>query len=96
MRILLRDCARALFYAGEDQWTADHASAIAFKDTNHVIDFVCEAGLSNVEVVMHFDNPEFEIPLSIAGTGRVDETDPDHPPATDGLRAASLPPSVAG
>ncbi len=65
MKVLLRDTQTGLLYAGPDQWTADYAEAKDFEETDRAVDMASAAKLSGVEVLMHFENPHFEIPLQI-------------------------------
>lgn len=70
MRVLLRNTRTGLFYAGSGQWTDDHSAAVDFEATDRALDHVSEAKLEALEVLMRFDDPHFEIPLTIAGLGR--------------------------
>jgi hypothetical protein len=70
MKVLLRNIATGLLYAGPEQWTQNPESAHDFEMPDRALDAVNEAGLTAVELLMHFDNPSFEIPLNIIGSGR--------------------------
>ncbi len=65
MKVLLRNTQTGLLYAGPDQWTQDYAEALTFTDMNSALDRVTETHLSGVEVLMHFEDPAYEIPLTI-------------------------------
>jgi hypothetical protein len=65
MRILLRDSHNGLFYAGPERWTEDHSKAAEFEDTSKAIDEAWGTCTSEMEIVMRFDDPFLEIPLSI-------------------------------
>jgi hypothetical protein len=69
MKVLLRHTQTGLFYAGSDHWTDDHSEAVDFEATDRALDHVSEAKLQAMEVLMRFDDPHFEIPLTIAGLG---------------------------
>lgn len=69
MRVLLRNTRTGLFYAGPDQWTEERSEAQDFEATDRALDIVSEAKLKTVEVLMHFEDPYFEIPMNIFGAG---------------------------
>jgi len=65
MKVLLRNVRTGLFYAGEDQWTEAHELATDFENPDLALTTVDRASLAGVEVVCHFDNPHFDLPLTI-------------------------------
>ena len=65
MKVLLRNTSTGLFYAGEDQWTGEHEHARQFENPNLALDAVSAASLGAVEVVCHFEDPKFDLPLTI-------------------------------
>ncbi len=69
LRVLLRDLQTGLLYAGPDQWTESYAEAREFESMNSAMDYVAQAKLRGMQVLMRFENPEYEIPLTIAGLG---------------------------
>jgi hypothetical protein len=69
MRVLLRNLQTGLLYAGPGQWTENYAEARGFETMNGAIDFVSQAKLAAMQVLMRFENPEYEIPLTIVGLG---------------------------
>lgn len=70
MKVFLRNTQTGLFYAGPDRWTNEHAEAIEFQGPNFALDLVCESQLQAVEVVVHFEESVFDVPLKIVGTGK--------------------------
>jgi hypothetical protein len=70
MKVLLRDTQTGQFYAGAEKWTDDHSEALDFEETNLALDAVSDSKLRRIEVLMHFEDPAFEIPLKVI-----------HPPA---------------
>jgi hypothetical protein len=70
MRVLLRHPETGMFYAGPGQWTDNDHEAIDFEETDRAMDEVWEAKLGKIEVLTKFDEPAFEIPLSIVGLGK--------------------------
>jgi hypothetical protein len=70
MRVLLRHLQNGHFYAGASRWTEDPATALDFQETDRAMDAVWNEKISGVEILMHFEDPQFQIPLSIVGFGR--------------------------
>jgi hypothetical protein len=70
MRIILQHTQTGLFYAGPDNWTSDDQAALTFERTDTAMDLVYERKLEDTRLLMRFDRPFLEIPLSIAGFGR--------------------------
>ncbi len=70
MKVLLRHTQTGLFYAGPEKWTEQSSEALDFQATDCALDRIWEAKLEGMEVLMHFDDPFFEIPLTLAGEGR--------------------------
>jgi hypothetical protein len=69
MKILLRSTQTGLFYAGPDQWTKNDPDAFDFEQTNLALDTVRDAKLQSIEVLVKFEDPAFEIPLTIVDAG---------------------------
>ncbi|MEY2430187.1 MAG: hypothetical protein QOJ40_3072 [Verrucomicrobiota bacterium] len=69
MRVLLRNTQTGLFYAGPGEWTEERTQAQDFEATDRALDTVAEAKLQAVEVLMYFEDPYFEIPMTIVGVG---------------------------
>ena len=70
MKILLRSVQTGLFYAGPDQWTKNGPEAFDFQKTDLALDAVRDAKLKSIELLMRFDNPDFEIPLTVVDPGQ--------------------------
>jgi hypothetical protein len=70
MQVLLRNTQTGLFYAGPDAWTEQHAEAITFEGPDGALDAVCDKKLKSVEVILHFGDPLYDVPIQIAGLGR--------------------------
>ena len=95
MRVLLRNKARGNFFQGVEDWTLELEEAFDFQSPERAVKFVRNANLkaAEMEIVLAFDNPRYNIPLP------VDERFGVVPVATD-LRSAradaprSAPPSV--
>jgi hypothetical protein len=70
MKILLRNTQTGLFYVGPDQWTKHDPEAFDFEQTDLALDAVRDAKLKSIEVLMKFENPAYEIPLTIVEAGQ--------------------------
>jgi hypothetical protein len=70
MQVLLRNTETGLFYAGADSWTGHHSEAHSFEGPDVALDAVCEKKLQSVEVILHFGDPLYDVPIQIAGLGR--------------------------
>ena len=64
MKVLLKD-EKGYFYKCDGEWTACAGSALDFKGSLRAIMFAREKGLSNAEVVLWFDNPQYDISLPV-------------------------------
>ena len=69
MKVLLRNTQTGLFYAGRDQWTPEHDHARDFETPASALQEVSIFSLAGVELICHFENPVFDLPLTIHGTG---------------------------
>jgi hypothetical protein len=65
MKILLRDTETGLFYAGPNQWTTGQETAQDFKSPDIAFDVIDESKLNAMEIVVHFDEAAFDVPLTI-------------------------------
>ena len=65
MKILLRDTQTGLFYAGPNQWTTGQEAAQDFKTPDMALDIVDESKLNAVEIIVHFGEAAFDVPLTI-------------------------------
>jgi hypothetical protein len=69
MNVLLRNTETGLLYAGPDKWTEDYSEAVDFQQPDLALDCVETENLEEVEVLMHFANGAFNVPLSIVSAG---------------------------
>jgi len=65
MKILLRDTQTGLFYAGPNEWTTGQDAAQDFKTPDIAFDLIDESKLKAMEIVVHFDDAAFDVPLTI-------------------------------
>jgi hypothetical protein len=70
MKILLRNTQTGLFYVAPNQWTRNGPEAFDFGKTDRALDTVRNAKLKGIEVLMKFEDPSFEIPLTIVDPGQ--------------------------
>jgi hypothetical protein len=68
MKIFSRDTETGRFYVGRKTWTEDDTEAFDFQETHVVRDAVHEGKLHKIEVLVHFEDPTFEIPLKVIRT----------------------------
>ena len=69
MKVLLRNKETGLLYAGPEKWTNQRAEAIDFERPDFALDTVSQAKLQTVEVLMQFEEPVFDLPLTIVSAG---------------------------
>jgi hypothetical protein len=69
MKVLLRNVETGLFYAGPARWAEDHSGAMNFERPDLALDCVGQSQLANMEVVMHFEEPAFDVPITIVSAG---------------------------
>jgi hypothetical protein len=65
MRILLYHTPTGMFFQSPDQWTSNPESADDFKNSPKAILFARERGLTEVEVLWDFDDPEYNVRLPV-------------------------------
>ena len=70
MKVLLRNTETGMFYAGPDAWTNESTQAVEFRGPDTALDTVCGDKLSGMEVVIHFEEARFDLPLTIVGLGK--------------------------
>ena len=68
MRVLLRQGKTKLYYVSLHQWTADPKSALDFDDVERAIKLSRDANLTEVEVVLVYDDPLCDLVLPIRGS----------------------------
>jgi hypothetical protein len=65
MKILLRDTQTGLFYAGPNVWSPEQDAAQDFKTPDVALDLIEASRLNTMEIVVHFDDAAFDVPLTI-------------------------------
>ncbi len=66
MKVLLRNTLTNQFYQGADQWTPDEELALDLKQTSRAVELIFDAGLENVEVLLRYEDPNYNITLPVA------------------------------
>ncbi len=66
MRVLLRNTQTNQFYQAPDVWTPDEQQALDVKQTSRAVELIFDAGLENVEVLLCYDDPRYNIVLPVA------------------------------
>jgi hypothetical protein len=70
MKVLLRNTHTGLFYVGPDQWSENQAEALDFEAPDRALDRVTQSKLDAMEVVIHFEQSSFDIPVTIVSAGK--------------------------
>lgn len=70
MKVYLRNTLTGLFYGGPDQWTTESTQAQEFPAPDTALDTVSNSNLPSMEVVIHFEEAQFSLPMTIAGLGK--------------------------
>ena len=66
MRVLLRNTQTNQFYQGPNLWTADEQQALDVKKTSRAVEIIFDAGLENVEVLLCYEDPNYNIVLPVS------------------------------
>ena len=63
MCIILQDRETSLYFKSANEWTSDIEQANDFRQLILAIDFVRTARLPNLDVILHFENPKYDVRL---------------------------------
>ncbi|MDB6066113.1 MAG: hypothetical protein JWR26_2321 [Pedosphaera sp.] len=63
MKIILQHRTSRLFLSGRNDWTSDVKDARNFQQIVSAIDFVSAGRLTNLDVLMHFGDPRYDVRL---------------------------------
>ena len=66
MKVLLRNTQTNQFYRGPDEWTPDEQEALDLKQTSRAVELIFNAGLEKVEVLLCYEDPQYNIVLPVA------------------------------
>jgi hypothetical protein len=61
--VVLRSRASLLYYLAEGQWTSDIKAARDFKKVLTAAEFVHKSKLCQLDVVLHFGDPKYDVAL---------------------------------
>ena len=67
MRVLLRQTKTKLYYVSLHQWIAEAKGAFDFDDVERAIKLSRDANLTEMEVVLSYDDPSCDLVLPIRG-----------------------------
>ena len=66
MKVLVRSTRTNQFYQGPDQWTPEEQEALDVKQTSRAVELIFDAGLENVEVLLCYEDPRYNIVLPVS------------------------------
>lgn len=66
MKVLLRDTQTGLYYQGSSGWTPELDDALDVRQLPRAIALAFEADLKNVEVLLCYEDPHYNLVLPIA------------------------------
>jgi len=66
MRVVLQQIATKLYFQGEGKWTVDPGEACNFGSSLKAVDYCLSQKMTDVEVVLKFSEPKYDIRLSAA------------------------------
>jgi hypothetical protein len=65
MRVLLLNPETGLYFQSGDDWTARSEEAHSFRHSAEAMQIAGEKGMRNLEVVLAFDTPQYEVKLPL-------------------------------
>ena len=65
MKVCLRNTETGLDYQEPSKWTADQAQALDLEHSARAVALVFEAHLDNVEVLLCYDDPHYDLVLPV-------------------------------
>jgi hypothetical protein len=66
MKVLLRSTLTSQFYQGPNGWTPDEEQALDVKQTSRAVELIFQAGLENIEVLLCYEDPGYNIVLPVS------------------------------
>jgi hypothetical protein len=63
MKVLLRNIVTGQYYQGPARWTPDPQAAEDLKQASRAVQFIFDSHLEDVEVVLSYDDPRYNIVL---------------------------------
>lgn len=65
MKVFLRDTQTGRFYQGPSQWTPEQGEALDLKQVARAVERIFEAHLENVEILLSYDEPRYDLVLPV-------------------------------
>ena len=78
MKILLQDPQTKLFLKRLDEWTADPDEALEFESLTRALQLSRTGRVNNARILLHFDQPPLQIPLSAAAAEHLRDLPSEH------------------
>ena len=68
MKVFLHNTVTGDYYQGPSQWTADQQEALDLKHMSHAIELAFGSRMENVEVLLCYDDPRYNIILPVTSS----------------------------
>ncbi len=87
MKVYLRSTQTGWFYQGPSQWTPDQADALNLEQVARAVSRIFENHIENVEILLCYDDPRYDLVLSVPPSPSQGESPgavrpaPEDPPA---------------
>ena len=65
MKVFLRNTLTHHYYQGSFSWTPNQEEALDLKQTSRAVELVFDSRLENVEVLLSYDDPRYNIVLPV-------------------------------
>jgi hypothetical protein len=65
MKVFLRNTVTRYYYQGSAKWTVKVEEALDLKQTSRAVELVFESRLEDVEVLLCYDDPRYDITLPV-------------------------------
>ena len=65
MTVFLRSTQTGWYYQGPSKWTPERAEAKDLAQTARAVELIFEAHLENVEILLSYDNPRYDLVLPV-------------------------------
>jgi hypothetical protein len=84
MKVFLRNTQTGWFYQGPSQWTPEQGGALDLKQVARAVERIFEAHLENVEILLSYDEPRYDLVLPVpASPSRKEASGPAQPSRED-------------
>jgi len=65
MKVLLRSTQTSQYYQSASEWTSNEQEALDLRQTSRAVELVSDARLENVEVLLCYEDPRYNIVLPV-------------------------------